>query len=69
MAEINQTRSSDDGRVKHLNIYIQVAKRKAKHQMFREFPELQKAVALNRRSRSLSKAGREADPLITSISD
>ncbi|MDA9005396.1 hypothetical protein N9J49_05065 [Amylibacter sp.] len=69
MAEINQTRSSDDGRVKHLNIYIQLAKRKAKYQLFREYPELQKAVASNRRSRSLSKAGRESDPLITSISD
>jgi hypothetical protein len=69
MAEINQTRSSDDGRVKHLNIYIQLAKRKAKYQLFREYPELRKAVAANRRSRGLSKAGREADPLITSISD
>ena len=69
MAEINQTRSSDDGRVKHLNIYIQLAKRKAKYQLFREYPELQKAVASNRRSRSLSKAGRQSDPLITSISD
>lgn len=68
-AEINQTRSSDDGRVKHLNIYIQLAKRKAKQQLFREYPELTAAVTENRVNRSLSKAGRQAEPLITTIAD
>lgn len=68
-AEINQTRSADDGRVKHLNIYIQLAKRKAKQQLFREYPELKNAVMSNRVNRSLSKAGREAEPLITEIAD
>jgi len=68
-AEINQTRSADDGRVKHLNIYIQLAKRKAKQQLFGEYPELKKAVMSNRVNRSLSKAGREAEPLITTIAN
>ena len=68
-AEINQTRSADDARVKLLNIYIQIAKKKAKMQLFKEYPDLRKAVTSNRINRKRAQAGREAEPLITSITD
>ena len=68
-AEINQTRSADDARVKHLNIYIQIAKKKAKMQLFKEYPDLRKAVSSNRINRKRAQVGREAEPLITSIAD
>jgi len=66
-SEINQPASANDPRVKHLNIFIQVAKQKAERQLLKEFPDMADAKNQNTRNRKLMQGGREAGELIFSV--
>lgn len=66
-ADTNQPTSANDPRVKHLNIFIQVAKQKAERQLLKEFPNIADAKNQNTRNRKLMQAGKDSGELIFSI--
>ena len=56
-AEIAQLRSEDDPRVQRLNLIIQTYKQKAKAELFKEYPDLTRAVYENKAIRKSIQAG------------
>jgi hypothetical protein len=59
-AEIEQLRSADDPRVKLINQVIQLYKKRAQAQLYKEFPELAQAVNENKAIRKTIQAGGDA---------
>ena len=56
-AEIAQLRSEDDPRVQRLNLFIQIYKEKAKAELYKEYPDLTRAVYENKAIRKSIQAG------------